>query len=187
MRKHKDLTGEIFGRLLVIEEAGFKQYSLPKQIVRYWLCECSCGKTTRVSAGSLRSGQTRSCGCIRKEQAARNRPTPRNNKGLSKTNEYAMWSAAKERATKFGREFTIEVADVVIPEVCPVLGIPLFKGKGKQSGNSPSLDRIDSTLGYTKDNICVISHRANAYKQDATVEILQALLSYMTKETKTYE
>lgn len=78
-----------------------------------------------------------------------------------------MWNAAKSRANKKGREFSIELSDVVIPALCPVLGIPMDR---------PSLDRIDGTKGYVKGNVRVISHRANMLKNNATIEELTLVL-----------
>jgi len=79
---------------------------------------------------------------------------------------------AKRRAKKIGVSFSLTSGDIFIPKVCPVLGIPLFVGKGKQGPNSPSLDRIDSKLGYMSDNVMVISYKANAMKQNASKEEL---------------
>lgn len=60
---------------------------------------------------------------------------------------------------------------------CPLLGIPLEWSTHRDNGGkalpgSPSLDRIDSTKGYTKDNVWVISHRANSIKNNASHEEL---------------
>jgi hypothetical protein len=44
---------------------------------------------------------------------------------------------------------------------------------------SPSIDRVDSSKGYTKDNIQVISHRANNLKNNATLEELRKLVTYV--------
>lgn len=57
-----DLTGDRYGRLLVVEFIGFSSHG--KSV---WLCECDCGKTHEVLSGSLRSGRTKSCGCLRVE------------------------------------------------------------------------------------------------------------------------
>lgn len=81
--------------------------------------------------------------------------------------QYRLWCSARARANTKGREFNIEVSDVVIPKVCPVLGIPM---------KSPSIDRIDSAKGYVKGNIRVISNRANTLKNNATVEELRLIL-----------
>lgn len=87
---------------------------------------------------------------------------------------------AKGRAKTKGLPFNITEADIRIPSVCPVLGIPLFKGTGKLTDNSPTLDRIDSTGGYTKDNVLVVSARANRIKSDATIEeLLKVALYYL--------
>lgn len=60
-----DITGQTFGRLLVIE----RDHSVQKRQV-YWKCRCSCGSETTVFSGSLRYGTTRSCGCFRKERSS---------------------------------------------------------------------------------------------------------------------
>jgi len=96
--------------------------------------------------------------------------------GQHGTPEYAMWERSKSRARKKGFEHTITYADITIPDVCPLLGIPLIKSTGKGANeNSPSLDRIDSTKGYTPDNIWVISSKANTIKSNATVEELEQI------------
>lgn len=82
-----------------------------------------------------------------------------------------MWKQAKHRAQYDynNMEFTIEVSDIVLPEMCPYMGvgfIPLDKKYGY------SLDRIDSAKGYTKDNIQVISRIANIMKNNATEQEL---------------
>lgn len=89
--------------------------------------------------------------------------------------EKIMWSTAKFRANKFGWDFDITPEDIVIPEYCPVLSVKLEIAEGKQDYNSPSLDRVDTTRGYTKDNIRVICWRANRLKSDATPEELHML------------
>ncbi len=100
-------------------------------------------------------------------------------KGPDRTKEYWMHQAAKHRAKARGLEFDIEVSDIVIPEICPVLGIPLSLTNGKNVGSSPSLDRIDNNKGYIKGNIQVLSWRANKIKSDATLEELKALVSFL--------
>ncbi len=84
--------------------------------------------------------------------------------------EYYLWNAAKHRALRKGIEFDLSVNDIVIPEICPVFGTPM---------ESPSVDHFDNSKGYTKDNIRVISNRANLLKSDASLEELQAIVRYM--------
>ena len=80
-------------------------------------------------------------------------------------------------------EFTITQSDIVIPELCPVLKIPLFYGDGNACPNSPSIDRIDNTKGYTSDNVAVISHRANWIKGEMTIDDVRHLIK---ENKKTY-
>ena len=68
----------------------------------------------------------------------------------------------------------------MIPDFCPVLGLPLYRNTGgsAQGPNSPSLDRTDATLGYTKGNVNVISSKANAIKSNASPEELLRVAAY---------
>lgn len=79
---------------------------------------------------------------------------------------------AKYRATQRGLPFNLELEDIIIPEYCPVLNIKLEFFHTSQNRSSPSLDRIDSNLGYTKDNTQVISWLANTMKTNASKEEL---------------
>ena len=82
--------------------------------------------------------------------------------------------SAKSRAKEKNWEFNLEESDIIIPLYCPILGIKLISGgSGKQSFNSPSIDRIDPTKGYIKDNVRIISLRANMMKNDANLQEIQ--------------
>lgn len=56
----------------------------------------------------------------------------------------------KKRAKKRGIVFDLEVSDIVIPKLCPILGIELSFGNGRVHDASPSLDRIVPSKGYVK-------------------------------------
>jgi hypothetical protein len=71
----------------------------------------------------------------------------------------------------------------VVPERCPVLGIPLAVSTRRCSAGSPTLDRIDSRLGYVQGNVIVVSFRANTIKSDSTLEELAAVLRFYTTLT----
>jgi hypothetical protein len=92
-----------------------------------------------------------------------------------------MVNAARVRATRKGIDFNITTDDIQIPDACPVLGIPLIKGNGKRTDNSPTLDRIDNSKGYVKGNVMVISHRANLIKNSASIREVELILEYMKK------
>lgn len=91
-------------------------------------------------------------------------------------------SGARSRSLAKGMDFDVSAVDLHWPEKCPALGIPLdydsVGRKGRPDG-SPSLDRIDSSKGYTLGNTHVISWKANRIKQDSTPEELRKLADYM--------
>lgn len=69
-----------------------------------------------------------------------------------------------------------------IPDVCPILGIPLEHRKDGIKGptpNTPSVDRVNPSLGYVKGNLRYISHKANRLKSNMTRDQLQSLLDYI--------
>lgn len=90
-------------------------------------------------------------------------------------------SRTKSRAKKAGLPFDLTLADIVIPERCPILDIPLRErtGRGGALRDSPSVDRKVPELGYVKGNVGIISHAANWLKSNATLDQLQRLVAYM--------
>lgn len=101
-----------------------------------------------------------------------------------KLNNYShyLWRSAKNRAKMLSIAFDLTPDDIVIPTVCPVLGFPLEKGifkRGKNREFCPSIDRIDSTKGYVKGNVRVISYRANRWKSNMTLDDMQKILHDM--------
>jgi hypothetical protein len=62
MSKVIDLTGKRFGKLTVTKRAKNDKYGNAS-----WICECDCGKEIIASANNLKSGGTKSCGCLKKE------------------------------------------------------------------------------------------------------------------------
>jgi hypothetical protein len=94
-----------------------------------------------------------------------------------------LLNASRSRAKEKGREHTLTLQDLKrlfpIDRCCPVFG---FKLEWNQAGfrkTSPSLDRIDSTKGYTLDNVQIISWKANRIKSYATVEELEIVIAFM--------
>ena len=92
-----------------------------------------------------------------------------------------MLKSAKARAIKNNLAFNIDEADIVIPKICPVLGIALETGDGKIQKNSPTLDRIIPSNGYVKGNVIVVSNLANTIKTDATTEQIRMVADFYEK------
>lgn len=115
------------------------------------------------------------------------------NKDRNRTNQYKrdrnrkkpiniILQQARQRAKEKNVPFDLSVDDLVVPEVCPVLGIPLGVNSGHASANSISLDRIIPEKGYVKGNVAIISHKANTIKNNASVEDLEKVLSWLKHE-----
>ena len=171
-RKFENLIGHIFYDLTVISLEGLSKWNNAK-----WKCKCICGKETIIRAGDLKSGNTKSCGCRKKKVSGR--PIIH---GLFGTHRYALYNWAQQRAKKKNLVFTITATDIPeVPNFCPILGIPLFRGKGAggMTANSPTLDRIIPSLGYIPGNLQVISQRANVIKNDASFEEIEKVANYM--------
>jgi hypothetical protein len=96
-----------------------------------------------------------------------------------------IWSLhhhAKARAAKAGVPFDeVAVRELLEnpPTHCPVFGWKFSPGGGKQTDDSPSLDRIKPVRGYVRGNIALISHRANAIKRDANAAELRAVADWL--------
>jgi len=88
---------------------------------------------------------------------------------------YIMWANARARSRKSSLPFDLTLDDIITPDKCPLLGIPLFKSKGNYTDNSPTLDRLIPSLGYVKGNVWVVSMRANRLKQDATLAEIEMI------------
>ncbi len=141
----------------------------PKRGLVYGPCkECSYARVKTWSATNPE---------LRKEQIRRRRER-------ADLNPVArMWNNAKNRAKRFGMEFSISHADISIPERCPILDIELSRSMmtAATRASSPSLDRIIPSLGYVPGNVRVISFRANTLKLDATYEELRLVLADLAR------
>ncbi len=103
-------------------------------------------------------------------------PDPREQKEIAMKR---MLAGARSRARDKGLPFNLHYDDVAIPNLCPVLKIPMIPSISGHSDNSPSLDRMIPYLGYTKGNVRVISMKANRIKTDANSVEIEAVLNYV--------
>lgn len=144
MGKALDLKGMKFGRLTPIRIVGKRGTS------NLWKCKCDCGNTSISSAYSLKSGNSKSCGCYQREVASK-----RKTHGMSKDRLYRTYKHMKERClnshcgsySKYG-ERGITVCEEWIKS------FESFKNWSYSNGYSEdlTLDRIDGTKGYYPEN-----------------------------------
>jgi hypothetical protein len=104
MRPPSVFTGDRFGRLVVVEEADYRRGS------RGYLCRCDCGQMTLVASQNLRSGQVRSCGCLRRKTTSqRNRESKRKHGHAARearSSTYETWLSMRGRCLSPGhREY----------------------------------------------------------------------------------
>lgn len=90
MKDYSKIIGEKYKRLEIVSIYGLNKRKAP--IVT---CKCECGKTVNVLYYSLRSGNTKSCGCFRSQYVS----NKNHRHGLRHSNFYAIWSAMKNRCS----------------------------------------------------------------------------------------
>ena len=149
----------------------------------YLKCTCKCGKHTiknpffirpdHITTHLKRGYKNFGCGC---KQITH---------GMSDSDAYSRFLNAKVRAKQNRLKFNLNVEDCIAPKNCPVLGIPLISSQQKgPTDNSPNLDRLIPNKGYTKENVIVISSKANRIKNSATVKELRLVANWLEKQVK---
>lgn len=91
-RSAASLEGQRFGKLVVLRKNGRCNEKVT------WDCLCDCGQTSTVPTGQLRSGRTKSCGCLVAE-AASNRATHGASRKGNRDELYAVWKGIKSRCS----------------------------------------------------------------------------------------
>ena len=100
-------------------------------------------------------------------------------------------SGFRNRAKKQSVPFNLTIDDMKdliknAADICPALGVKMKIAKlyANDSNYSPSFDRIDPKKGYTKNNIVIVSNRANRIKSDATVDEIRKVADFYEKLLK---
>lgn len=101
-------------------------------------------------------------------------------RGVYKHDMGSAFRQIKKRCKDRNLPFDITLADLVVPDICPVLKKPIIPASiGGVNPMMPSVDRHVPEEGYTKENIVIMSHRANSLKSNATFEEIEALYLYL--------
>lgn len=93
--------------------------------------------------------------------------------------EKELYQSAKRRSKKHGLHFDLNHIDISVPKFCPVLGIPIRQAKNRMDDYSPTIDRLNPKFGYVKENICVMSNRANRIKSNGSIEEHEKVIKFM--------
>jgi len=158
MTKLIDETSNRYGRLIVLERRGSTKHGQAR-----WLCECSCGNLVIVKGTSLRSGNTKSCGCLQKERT--NKLVPSGEASFSQLLAQMKYSA-KRRGYEW--QLTKEQAHVFMQQPCFYCGIEPSRQINSIYCNRAhlynGLDRIDNERGYMIDNVVPCCSKCNYAK-----------------------
>lgn len=162
---------------------GKNQYGEPKEkkICASCKLELRQNRFSRIDKSDASKGLRPICKTCSAEKAKKERDRRKNNWKYKPA--LSMLNNSKQRAKAKGIEHTLTINDIIIPDYCPVLGIKLETGDRKKHWNAPSIDRVDNTKGYVKDNILIMSVRANMIKKDATIEELVQIGKFFAKYT----
>lgn len=158
MGAKRDLTGQRFGRLMVLSENPIRT----KQGKRRWNCICDCGKQVVVVQNSLVSNLTKSCGCLKLETCVLNLPddvseenNPRYTHGMRWSRLYCTWCNMKARCYNPHQTFYeyyggrgIVVCDEWLHDFKAFYDWAVANGYQEDL----TIDRIDNDKGYSPDN-----------------------------------
>lgn len=137
------LTNQQFGKLTVLQQAKSRNNQT------WWHCLCACGTSTLVSGVHLKTGNTKSCGCLRNQD--RTLPT-----GVARLRAHFSTYRHSARIRKHTFSLSFEQFMDLVQKPCHYCGqepqlLPLVP---RQNGTSRAngIDRKDNSIGYTLDN-----------------------------------
>lgn len=157
-----EMTGRVVGRLTILRTAGTNNHG-----DRLWLARCSCGKTKILPATDLSSGNTKSCGCLRREMGFA--PT---HGEANKSREYRAWLSMKNRVKNSKQQNFHNYGGRGIT-IC-ARWLASFTAFLADMGRCPtgcSLDRKDNEGNYEPENCRWVTFREQAENRRRTIFI----------------
>ena len=153
--------GMTYGKLTITSYPEYKRNNIDGYYCAWYYCLCECGKNKQILGARLTNGGSKSCGHCK---------TIENISGT-------YWINRKRNAKARNLEFTITQYDVILlynaqNKLCALSGVPIEFSKCTRRKYSTyheqtaSIDRIDSSKGYTLDNIQLVHKDINQMKMD---------------------
>lgn len=174
-----DLTGQTFG-YLTVEKLAFS-----KKNKKFWNCVCKCGERIITYTAQLRSGKTKSCGCLHREKI---RTCSYGEAAFNK-----LYNSYKRQAEKrnFKFELNKEQFSIITKSncyYCDKSPSMCWKEKGQLWGEYiyNGIDRLDSNIGYVIENCVPCCKTHNRMKSDLSLdEFLEAckqVINHLTQK-----
>lgn len=157
MGKTKDIVGVRYSDLTVLEFSQIKNNNA------HWICRCElCGNNTEVSRPNLRSGNTKDCGCRRSEKISE----AITKHGCSGSPTWSSWEKLRQRIrTKKNKTY----ASIDYDKRWDDFNVFLQEMGERPIGHS--IDRIDNTKGYYKENCRWATHKEQCRNKSSNVMI----------------
>lgn len=167
-QKYINLIGSKINQLEILDVIQEK--------MKYFKVKCFCGNIFKSQAYSILNGATKSCGCYSSKFTAQKTKGANNPKWKGYEEIHGKyWSSVKNGAKKRNLEFSISVEDVWNLYIkqnrkCAMSDIPIsFYRETFRDKQTASIDRIDSSKGYTIDNIQIVYNKINIMKQNYNI------------------
>lgn len=167
MAKSLNLIDKVYGRLHVLERTVIDKWGNYK-----WICLCTCGNKIVVSGGKLKSGTTKSCGCLRKDMMSTLGKNHRITDGESSRN--ACYGGYIDAARDRNLFFALSKEEFIIITMQRCYYCNKEPSNIKKSGSFSKeyiysgIDRIDNSKGYTLDNCVPCCKDCNLSKRSRT-------------------
>jgi hypothetical protein len=144
-----DLTNQVFGRLTVIERAENNQ-NHPR-----WLCRCTCGNEKVILGFHLRSGTTKSCGCLSVEKTVARTTVHGHKRKCATSGIYRTWASIITRCTNpnIPHYHLYGGRGITVCDRWKQSFESFLEDVGERPSPDHSIDRIDNNRGYEPGNV----------------------------------